>query len=102
VAKTKGEDMFGVQEAIGVSYEALILCIKITLPTLLITTVVGLLMTIFQAMTQINESTLQQDIKIFATLALLFIEAPIIYYTLKEYALTAFDRINGLAPPPGL
>lgn len=94
--------MFGVQEAISVSYEALLICIKLTLPTLIVTTAIGLVMTIFQAVTQINESTLQQDFKIFAVLAMLFIEAPILYYALKEYTLLAFDRINSLAPPPGL
>ena len=92
--------MFGVQEAIGVSYEALIVCIKITLPILLITTVIGLAMTIFQAVTQINESTLQQDFKIFAVLILLFIEAPIIYVAVRDFTLTSFDRIDALAPPP--
>lgn len=91
--------MFGVQEAIGVSYEALMVIIKITMPILLVSTVIGLAMTIFQAVTQINESTLQQDFKIFAVLLLIFIEAPILYVALRDYALTAFDRINALAPP---
>ena len=92
--------MFGVQEAIGVSYEALIVCIKITLPILLTTTVIGLAMTIFQAVTQINESTLQQDFKIFAVLILLFVNAPIIYVAVRDFALASFDRIDALSPPP--
>lgn len=93
--------MFGVQEAINITHEALLICIKLALPTLLVTTVIGLLMTIFQSVTQINESTLQQDFKIFAVLILLFIELPVLYYALKEYTLVSFDRINMLETPTG-
>ncbi|AWK86177.1 flagellar biosynthetic protein FliQ [Azospirillum thermophilum] len=83
----------GIQEAIGVSYEALIVIIKITFPTLAITAAVGLVMTIFQSVTNINESTLQQDLKIFGTLLILFITAPAIYIALRDYTLVIFERI---------
>lgn len=83
----------GIQEAIGVSYEALIVIIKITLPTLAITTALGMLLTLFQSVTNINESTLQQDLKIFATLVILFVTGPAIYIALRDYTLLIFERI---------
>lgn len=86
----------GIEEAIGASYEALIVIIKITTPALAITTVLGLLMTIFQQVTSINESTLQQDLKIFATLVILFVTGPAIYIALRDYTLVIFDRIAAI------
>ncbi|MCW2235906.1 flagellar biosynthetic protein FliQ [Azospirillum canadense] len=86
----------GIEEAISVSYEALIVIIKITTPALVITTVLGLLLTIFQQVTSINESTLQQDLKIFATLVILFVTGPAIYIALRDYTLVIFDRIAAI------
>lgn len=83
----------GIQEAIGVSYEALIVIIRITLPTLAITTALGMVLTIFQSVTNINESTLQQDLKILATLVILFVTGPAIYIALRDYTLLIFERI---------
>lgn len=86
----------GIEEAIGASYEALIVIIRITTPALVITTVLALLLTIFQQVTSINESTLQQDLKIFATLAILFVTGPAIYIALRDYTLLIFDRIAAI------
>lgn len=86
----------GIEEAIGVSYEALIVIIKITTPALVIVTVLGLLLTIFQQVTGINESTLQQDLKIFATLVILFVTGPAIYIALRDYTLVIFERIAAI------
>ncbi len=82
-----------IEEAIGFSYEALIVIIKITGPVLLITTSLGLLLTTFQQVTNINEQTLQQDLKIFATLAVVFITAPAIFIVLRDYTFAIFERI---------
>lgn len=92
--------MMGIEEAIGVTHEALMLIMKLSMPTLLITTAIGLVLTIFQSVTHINESTLQQDLKIFVTLAILFITAPLLFMSLRDYTLVIFDRINAMAPPP--
>jgi flagellar biosynthetic protein FliQ len=94
-----GQLVLGIQEAIGVSYEALIVIIKITFPLLLAATIVGLVFTVFQSVTHINETSLQQNFKILAVLVLLFVEAPAIYFALRDYTLVTFDRIEALAPP---
>ncbi len=83
----------GIDEAIGVTYEALIVIIKITFPALAITTGLAAALTIFQSVTNINESSIQQDLKIFATLAILFVTGPAIYIALRDYTLLIFERI---------
>lgn len=83
----------GIEEAIGVTYEALIVIIKITLPVLAITTALAASLTIFQSVTNINESSIQQDLKFFATLAILFVTAPAIFLALRDYTLLIFERI---------
>lgn len=83
----------GINEAIAVTYEALIVIIKITFPTLAITTALAGGLTIFQSVTNINESSIQQDLKIFSTLAILFVTGPAIFIALRDYTLIIFERI---------
>ena len=92
--------MMGIDEAIGVTHEALMVIMQLTMPILLVTTAIGMVLTIFQSVTHINETTLQQDLKIFVTIAMLFIGAPLLYDALRDYTLVVFDRINAMAPPP--
>jgi len=91
--------MMGEDEAIAVSREALNLIVDMSLPTLLITAALGLLVTIFQAVTRINDSTLQQELKIFLTAAILFITAPALYQSLRVYFDLVMERINTLGTP---
>lgn len=86
----------GIEEAIGVTYEALIVIIKITLPSLAVTATLAGILTIFQSVTNINEASIQQDAKIFATLAILFVTGPVIYLALRDYTLLIFERIAAL------
>lgn len=86
----------GIEEAIGVTYEALIVIIKITLPSLAVTATLAGILTIFQSVTNINEASIQQDAKIFATLAILFVTGPAIYLALRDYTLLIFERIAAL------
>lgn len=92
--------MMGIDEAIGVTHEALMVIMQLTMPILLVTTAIGMVLTIFQSVTHINETTLQQDLKIFVTLVMLFVGAPLLYDALRDYTLVVFDRINAMAPPP--
>jgi flagellar biosynthesis protein FliQ len=92
--------MMGLEEILGSASEALILIVQIALPTLLISAALGFLVTIFQTVTRINESTIQQDLKIFVTLAVVFATGPAMLAILSDYMMRIFDRINAMAPPP--
>ena len=86
----------GIEDAIGATAEALIVIIKITFPTLLITTAIGLVVTLFQSVTQVQDQTIQQNLKIAATLGVLFVTIPAIIIALRDFTLVIFDRITML------
>lgn len=86
----------GIEDAIGATAEALMVIIKITFPTLLITTAIGLVVTLFQSVTQINDQTIQQNLKMAATFAILFATVPAIIIALRDYTMVIFDRIANL------
>ncbi|CAO3350727.1 flagellar biosynthetic protein FliQ [Azospirillum melinis] len=83
----------GIDEAISVSHEALMVILKISLPTLGITALLSAGLMLFQSATNINESSLQQDMKFFATLLILFATGPAIYLALRDYTAVIFERI---------
>lgn len=92
--------MLGLEEILGSASEALMLIVQLTLPTLLITAAVGFLVTIFQTVTRINESTIQQDLKVFLAMAVIFVTMPAMYIVLRDYMLHIFDHINALGSAP--
>lgn len=53
-------------EIYQLSYQALILILVLSGPPILISTVIGLIIAIFQAATQIQEQTLSSTVKLFA------------------------------------
>lgn len=94
-----GTSVMGEDEAIAAAREALNLIVSMTMPSLLLTAALGLIVTVFQAVTKINDSTLQQELKIYLTVAILFVTAPALYQSLRFYFDTVIDRINTLATP---
>lgn len=86
----------GIEDAISVTYDALMIIIKISLPTLLITTAIGLVVTLFQSVTHIQDATIQQNLKMAATITILFITAPVIFMALRDFTLLIFDRLMHL------
>jgi flagellar biosynthesis protein FliQ len=69
----------------------------ISAPLLLIGMGVGLIISIFQATTQIQEQTLTFVPKIAATLAALIIFGPWIYSSMAQFTVTLFNSIPNLA-----
>lgn len=65
--------------------EAIKTTIYLAGPMLIAAMVIGLLVSVFQAVTQINESTLTFIPKMVAVLAVLVIMAPWMLETIKEY-----------------
>ena len=83
-------------EGLDISREALFTLIKVVSPVLLVALFIGLIIGIFQALTQIQEMTLAfvpKIIGVFVTLILLF---PFMFGQMKNLAEGLFDRIvNG-------
>ena len=68
-----------------VSQEAMIVAIKLTVPVLIPSLVVGLIIAVFQAATQINESTLTFVPKLIVIGIVLLIAGPWMLQTFLDY-----------------
>jgi flagellar biosynthetic protein FliQ len=73
------------QQVFTVGQQGLYILLTVSAPILLVVLIVGLLVSIFQAATQINESTLSFVPKVLATVAVLAIAGPWMMTTLVEY-----------------
>ena len=73
------------QGVLTIGQQALYMLLMVSAPVLLTVLVVGLLVSIFQAATQINEATLSFVPKIVAAVAVLALAGPWMLTTLVEY-----------------
>ena len=72
-------------QVLAVGQQGLMLLLMVSAPVLIVVLVVGLLVSIFQAATQINEATLSFVPKVLAAVATLAIAGPWMLTTLVEY-----------------
>jgi flagellar biosynthetic protein FliQ len=73
------------QQVLAAGQQGLYLLLMVSAPVLLVVLVVGLVVSIFQAATQINESTLSFVPKVVAAVAVLGFAGPWMMTTLVEY-----------------
>lgn len=83
-------------QALDFAREAIFTVLKIGSPIMLIALVVGLIIALFQALTQIQEMTLTFVPKILVIFVSLLIFLPFIVETLQTFMLGVADRIAGL------
>ena len=82
------------QTVLTIAQQALLIAVLVSAPPLLAALVVGLLVSIFQAATQINEQTLSFIPKLLAIFASLVIAGPWMLATLVDY----IQRLYGSIP----
>ena len=80
------------QEVVQLAYQALILVAILSAPPILISTLLGLVVAIFQAATQIQEQTLSFTIKLTSVLVTLFIMGDYLGAQILQYAQTIFTN----------
>jgi flagellar biosynthesis protein FliQ len=80
-------------ELIDIAREAIMVMIKVAAPTLLTGLVVGLVVSIFQALTQIQEMTLTFVPKVLLVFASMIIFMPFMLNTLGDFWKLIMDRI---------
>ena len=73
------------QQVMDAGQQGLMLMLLVSAPILIVVLVVGLLVSIFQAATQINEATLSFVPKVVAAVAVLAVAGPWMLTTLVEY-----------------
>lgn len=80
-------------EVVEIMKEAIFVLIKVSAPALLAALVVGLLISLFQALTQIQEMTLTFVPKILAIFLVLIISMPFMMRSVNEFTVSLMDRI---------
>jgi flagellar biosynthesis protein FliQ len=83
------------QQVMDAGQQGLMLMLLVSAPILLVVLVVGLAVSIFQAATQINESTLSFVPKVLAAVAVLGFAGPWMLQTLVEYLQRTIQAIPG-------
>jgi len=83
-----------VVDAIDIGKEAIWVLLKISAPILIVSLVVGLIISLFQALTQIQESTLTFVPKMFAVFITIIISLPFMFETLKDFQEDLAERIT--------
>lgn len=83
------------QQVFTVGQQGLFLLLMVSAPVLLVVLVVGLLVSVFQAATQINEATLSFVPKVVAAVAVLAFAGPWMMTTLVEYLQRTLQSIPG-------
>jgi len=81
-------------EIVSILSNAITTVVMSAAPMLITAMVVGLIISIFQATTQINEQTLAFVPKIVAVLLVLLLFAPFIFATVGGFVTNLFDQIN--------
>jgi flagellar biosynthetic protein FliQ len=79
-------------QLLDVAREGLVVMLKISAPLLLVGLLVGVVVALFQALTQIQEMTLTFVPKILATFATLLLLLPFMLGTLAEFTRAMLDR----------
>ncbi len=84
------------EEVLETARQAIMLCIEISMPVLLVGLFVGVAIALVQALTQIQEITLVFVPKIMAIFVALFIFLPSMMKTLTVFMESLADRMIGL------
>ena len=81
---------------IGLGREALLTALKVSAPVLVVSLVVGIVISAFQAVTQINESTLAFVPKLLAVAAAFLVALPWMIQLLVKYTTELFRSLPSL------
>ena len=76
------------------TYKALMLVLLLSLPPIIVASLVGVLISLMQAVTQIQDQTLSFAFRLVAVIITLFISVQWVGEQILLYALNIYDRIN--------
>ncbi|MBL8307340.1 MAG: flagellar biosynthesis protein FliQ [Rubrivivax sp.] len=82
-------------QVLALGQQGLMLLLMVSAPVLLVVLVVGLVVSIFQAATQINEATLSFVPKVVAAVAVMAVAGPWMVTTLVDYIRQTLQSIPG-------
>ena len=82
-------------EVLEIAREALVVTMKVGAPVMLVALIVGLAISLLQALTQVQEQTLSFVPKIFLIFVSLMIFMPFMLGTLRDFTQLLMERIAG-------
>jgi flagellar biosynthetic protein FliQ len=82
-----------VNDALDIGRDAIIVSLKLGGPVMILALVVGLAISLFQALTQIQEMTLTYVPKIVAIMLAMILLLPFMLATLTSFTERLFDRV---------
>ncbi len=80
-------------DAMDIGRDAIVVALKLGGPIMLLSLLVGLVISLFQALTQIQEMTLTYVPKIVAIMLALLLLMPFMLTTLQNFTERLFDRV---------
>lgn len=86
-----------LSDALQVFNSALVQVLFLSAPILIVSVVVGLVVSVFQATTSLQDQTLSFVPKIAAILVVLMIFGPWIFGSLRNYTVLLFQRLGDMA-----
>jgi type III secretion HrpO family protein len=75
---------------------AILLVLLLSMPPILVATVVGVVVSLIQALTQIQEQTLSFAVKLVAVVAVMLAVAPWLGGQIEQYTLQLFDQFPAM------
>lgn len=84
----------GTPDLVSVLNQALYLTLWLSLPPIVVASVVGILFALFQALTQIQEQTLSFGVKLIAVFATLFLMARWMSGEIYNYTVAIFELLH--------
>ncbi|MDR0354573.1 MAG: type III secretion system export apparatus subunit SctS [Deltaproteobacteria bacterium] len=81
-------------EVLAYASQAMYLVLVLSLPPILVASVVGICLSLFQAVTQLQEQTLTFGVKLIAVAATLFLTSSWILAELLRFAQEIFERFH--------
>lgn len=81
------------EAVIQLSAEALIMCVMLSLPAVVTSAVVGLLVSFVQAVTSLQDASISQGVKLIAVSAVVVVTAPWAGATLSRFAENLFTTV---------
>ncbi len=84
-------------DMVGLTTQALWLVLLLSAPPIIAASIVGLLVAVVQAATQLQEQTLQYTLKFFAIVVSIFVTASLMAGSLYAYADSIFSGFAGIS-----
>jgi type III secretion protein S len=83
----------GYDAIVQMTSEALMMCVILSLPAVVVSAIVGLLVSFFQAITSLQDSSVSQGIKLLVVTVVIIIAAPWAGATLLRFSESILDAL---------